>query len=168
MKARGTERAILFCLPVQVHAYLKAGLGTPCCVVLRRASWNNGFVHWTSLRSLICFVIRSELQPTRLRLGSRPPLAFLPTNTKTRRKQRATLCHNKGIRCRPSLLEVFLCESESAEDDGTQTAAAQRADCGLIFHRAELCVRPRVRTHTHAVTEYPPLTLVCSVFVWSD
>lgn len=38
---------------------------------------NNGFVQQTSLRSLICFVIRGELQPTRLQLGSCsfPPLS---------------------------------------------------------------------------------------------
>ncbi len=92
------NRRIMFRLLLQVHAYLKPELGTSCCVVLRWASPNNGVVHWTSLQSLICFVISGELQPTRLQLGSHSSSSSSP-RTKTCREQRVTLCSNKGFTC---------------------------------------------------------------------
>lgn len=128
VKARGKEREILFRLHVQAHAYLKPGLGTSCCVVLRRASRNNGFVHWTSLRSLICFVIRGELQPTRLRLGSRSLplllLVFLPAH---KDMEQAVWCCNKGFSCwSPPVwsfpLQVRVCGGRQDSKDKEQTA----------------------------------------------
>lgn len=100
------KRRILFSLVIQCHAYLMSGLWISCCASLHRASQNNAFVHRTSLQSLICFVISAELQPTRLQLGSHSSSSS-SLHTKTRRKQWATRCNNKGSSCWSSLLEVF-------------------------------------------------------------
>lgn len=61
--------------------------GLSCSVVLRRASRNNGLVQQTSL---ICLVIRGELEPTRLRLDSpflSPPAPTHPPTPQTQRQK---------------------------------------------------------------------------------